>query len=417
MKPQDLFRQEAIEHSQTRVEGEVTLTNAPSFASIMVGISVVLTVAILLVTLVPFSNYTQVKGIISNTAGTIKVFAPQDAVVDVLLVEEGEQVSPGAPLIILRQPILTGESGNNRAAMSAEVQLQIDNITLLKQQKQEAYSITSEEYRRKISAIQKRATTLEQKAIILGERIAIAQEIYSKQQELLSSGGISQLDIASSKQETLRLQETLHDQRINIMDAREELANLKSAQLRSHNQLTSDIASLDNEASDLRQLLLTQQLASFTQIDAHRGGIVSNINVNAGETVTTQLPLLTLAPDQHTLQAELFIPGRAIGFVKQGQAVRMRVDAYPTALYGELKGEITQVSPTLMFPGEWPNPLQISEPVYRAFVFLDIPDYVRLSPAIQLRSGLSLEADIVLEKMTLIEYVLSPLRALKSRFD
>jgi len=50
------------------------------------------------------------------------------------------------------------------------------------------------------------------------------------------------------------------------------------------------------------------------------------------------------------LQAQLYAPSRSAGFVAPGQAVWMRLQAFPYQKFGMLPGEVTEVSRTLRAP-------------------------------------------------------------------
>ena len=49
---------------------------------------------------------------------------------------------------------------------------------------------------------------------------------------------------------------------------------------------------------------------------------------------------MTLTPRGGALRAELYVPSRAIGFVKSGQRVRLLYDAFPYQKFGPAWGEV-----------------------------------------------------------------------------
>ena len=61
---------------------------------------------------------------------------------------------------------------------------------------------------------------------------------------------------------------------------------------------------------------------------------------------------MTLVPAGALLEARLYGPSRAIGFVRPGQRVLLRYDAYPHQKFGHYAGTVTAVSRATVSPGE-----------------------------------------------------------------
>ncbi len=73
---------------------------------------------------------------------------------------------------------------------------------------------------------------------------------------------------------------------------------------------------------------------------------VNEISVTTiGEVAEPGKPLITLVPVDDELIIEAFILNRDIGFVKSGQPVIIKLEAFPFMRYGFLDGEIEHVSP------------------------------------------------------------------------
>ena len=105
--------------------------------------------------------------------------------------------------------------------------------------------------------------------------------------------------------------------------------------------------------------------------------------------------------------------------VAPGQAVRLRLEAWPAARYGHLDGRVVEVERVPMTPGDLAAlPLPVvspgGEPRYRITVALDpIPaDWAGRD----LLPGLRLQADVMLERRRLIDWMLAPLQAAWDRW-
>lgn len=118
---------------------------------------------------------------------------------------------------------------------------------------------------------------------------------------------------------------------------------------------------------------------------------------------------MQIVPDGDTLHAELFVPSRAIGFVEVGQSVRLLYDAFPYQHYGSHRGRVVEVSRTVLDGTEIAVPFKLDGPAYRAVVALERPDVAAHGKRIALQPDMLLKADIILEKRTLVDWILNPL--------
>jgi membrane fusion protein len=103
------------------------------------------------------------------------------------------------------------------------------------------------------------------------------------------------------------------------------------------------------------------------------------------------------------------VPTRAIGFIRPGQPVRVLYDAFPYQNFGTYSGRTVKVSQTILTSTDVSVPVTLKEPVYRVTAELDRPDIDAYGQKIPLQSGMLLKADIILEKRSLLNWLLAPL--------
>jgi membrane fusion protein len=147
------------------------------------------------------------------------------------------------------------------------------------------------------------------------------------------------------------------------------------------------------------------------------GGTMASILVEPGQVVTAGTTLATIIPLDARLEAHLFTPSRSIGFVRDGQEVLLRFLAYPHQKFGSQRARVLAISK---------NPLAARG----AGVFADrrqpraglshqgsarFADDPRLRSAEPLQPGMQLEADILLDRRRLIEWIFEPLLSLAGR--
>jgi membrane fusion protein len=116
-------------------------------------------------------------------------------------------------------------------------------------------------------------------------------------------------------------------------------------------------------------------------------------------------------PDGVPLQAVLYIPTRAVGFVRVGQRVRLLYDAFPYQNFGTHRGRIVRISHTVLTRNDETGPLQLKEPVYEAVAALDRAQVTAYGRKMPLKPDMLLKADIILNKLSLMRWLIDPLLA------
>ncbi len=218
-------------------------------------------------------------------------------------------------------------------------------------------------------------------------------------------------------------------QQEKLIGIRQEIENLKSNQVQTTSQLNTAQAELsllpsqfalkqsdiERRRSELqRQVNETENNYRYV-IRAAESGTVTAIQVVEGEYVVTNRPLMSLIPQGAQLVAELLLPTRSAGFVKTGDEARLRFDAFPYQRFGFIESRVLRIDKALLLDGEAVIPFALSEPVYRIRTQLSKQDMLAYGDSFPLKSGMLLEADIVLDRRTLLDWLLDPIYSLKGR--
>jgi membrane fusion protein len=188
-----------------------------------------------------------------------------------------------------------------------------------------------------------------------------------------------------------------------------------------HLRAEADRSSLERTLLSTQQQTLVQSGSHLNYVRAPLAGTVSNILVDEGRQIEAGASLATLLPQDVNLDVQVFIPSNAIGFIEPGQRVNLRYDAFPYQKFGVYEGELTELTHVDVSLKE----LQSRFPhltgkyqgmtLFRATVKPQAQSVQAYGKAIPLRAGLTLEADIHLEKKRLIEWVFDPLVSMGGR--
>ena len=139
------------------------------------------------------------------------------------------------------------------------------------------------------------------------------------------------------------------------------------------------------------------------------------------QTVTPAMAIATLVPADDRLQAQLYAPSNAIGFVQPGQSVVLRYQPFPYQKFGHSFGHIVAVSRTALSLNDLQtlplggNTLQAGEPLYRITVDLDRETVLAYGQEQRLQPGTQVDADVLQDRRKLIEWVFEPMLSLTGK--
>src|SRR5215218_1399161 len=173
--------------------------------------------------------------------------------------------------------------------------------------------------------------------------------------------------------------------------------------------------SLQGELSTLEQRIAEINGRRAYVIRAPVAGRVSSLQAMVGRPADPRQLQLSIVPDGGALQAELFVPTRAAGFVRTGQRVRILYEAFPYQNFGAYGGRIVKVSRTVLTPADTAAPVELKQPAYRVTVALDRPDVDAYGEKIPLQPDMLLRADIILDSRALMSWILNPLLGIGAR--
>lgn len=241
----------------------------------------------------------------------------------------------------------------------------------------------------------------------LGQTAAIADKQHADYQQLLARKFVSrhaalnqereriaqQRDYEVQRSRTAELRAAVEAQERQIAAGRAEFVRKFLAEQNDAQQRLSSLSAERTKAAH------RQTLASLR---APVAGTVQELAMHTvGGVVTTAQPLLVVVPDD-ALEIEATLDNKDIGFVRVGQPVKVKADAFPYIRYGHLTGTVVSISADALRDEKrgW---------VYQAMVRLD-DDRLRVGDQWRrLSPGMSVTAEVVTGKRRAIAYFTEPL--------
>jgi membrane fusion protein len=409
-----LFRQEAIDFQQhNRHWGQVA--QLQSLSSKIIAWFIVAAVAIIAIFLfrAQYSRKETVIGYLMPTAGTAKIFALQQGTIRELYVKEGQEVEEGQPLLAVETSQI--------AANGQDVNITILS-TLESHRSQLTYQMAAEQERTKseqarltalIGGLEAGTSELQAQIDNQNERIRVSDALVSSVAGLRAKGLMSEpeyrqreLAALDQKQRLSSLNQQLAVQQNQLTETRYSLEQLPTV-------MEGKIQSLRSELATTEQRITEVSGRRAYVIRAPAAGRVSTLQATVGQFAEPRRLQMEVIPNEEVLQAELFVPTRAIGFVRPGQHVRILYEAFPYQQFGAYGGQVSKVSQTILTKADASGPIELKEPAYKVTAALDRPDIDAYGKKIPLQADMLLRADIILEKRSLISWLLDPLLSVR----
>ncbi len=174
------------------------------------------------------------------------------------------------------------------------------------------------------------------------------------------------------------------------------------------------------EQKSIEQQLIHAKSSLEHTVIAAEDGLVSNVIAVPGDRVTMDKALCTIIPEGAVLEGNMFVHSRDIGFVRVGQTILLKYDAYPYQNFGLYKGTIVNIAESSLSQKEYDFPVlpnadnpYIMDSYYRVIVKLDkqtVKAYGKLS---NLNAGMTFIGEIIGEKRKIWQWILEPIYTLR----
>jgi membrane fusion protein len=405
-----LFRPEAIDfQNQHRNWGQVVLLQPVSSKVLTWFLAALVAVIVGFVSIAQYARKETVIGYLTPSSGTAKIFVAQQGFVKELHVREGQEVAEGDPLLTIATAQVAANGEDVNATVLEILALQRDVIN--RQIAGEERRGTSEHERLAavIKGIESEISQLEGQRKIQGHRLKLSEGFVSSAAQLSAKGAMADIELKRREQAALEqkqnltsLDQQLAARRTQLTESRYALEQLPIVTAERIRLLRTDLSAVEQRAAEVNG-------RRAYVIRAPTSGRVSTLQANVGQIADPRRMQLEIIPLDASLQAELFFPTRAFGFVRAGQQIRILYDAFPYQKFGTYRGSVLKVSQTILTSNDASGPIALKEPAYRVTATLERPDIDAYGQKIPLRPDMLLKADVILDKRSLMSWLLDPL--------
>jgi membrane fusion protein len=410
-----LFRQEVLQRRDESDIGE-TIDIVPvshlAFASFSL---LIILIAATYAALAGYSRKETVQGVIVPSRGVIRVMAPRPGTITEMRVNEGDVVTEDQVLFqVVAEATNVSGTGSDTAVLDALR----EQRTILEEQVHNEAAHNEAETRRLnalIVGLRDQADALASQRQLQADRVAATRAMLTRVAPYAKSGTVSKFELFNRQQAVLSEAQSLGalDERLASVMSQHDQAQLN---LRQQPILAADrLDTLKRSLSDVAQRAAEIEGRRRYIVRAPIAGRVTSVQARLGRAADPRIPQLSIVPTDGRMEAELFVPARAIGFVQRGEAVRLLYDAFPFQRFGAYSGSIISVAETMVLPTDIAEPVSLKEPAYKVRVALERQSVDANGRLVPLQPDMTLVADIILERRPLVEWLFEPLLSARRR--
>ena len=399
-------------------------------------------IALILISFVVWASITPIKeiskgmGDIIPTGKVQVVQHPEGGIVKQILVKENQEVSQNTSLILMdgRQnfadlnqlktqltTIQLQEAGLQAFINQTDTELlgivgpeyedlrkvQYNNLKQKNSARESAISVLDEQ----ISQKRKRIDQVMQSLSAAQKDVEITTELLKMREELADEMLINRATLLETRRSYETASSEFEKQKEELVLAQHELQEFRNKKQDTLNQLEKEaIQELSNlktsQQEAIKFLEKTQAIVSHLDIKSPAQGLVQDLKIHTiGQVIQPGETLMKIVPNDSKLEAEVKVDPKDIGFIQEGQPVKIRISSYDYSRYGYASGKLLRISAYRIIDDKDPK----QEAYFKVWISLD-KSYIGDDPKkYPIQPGMSVEAEIITGEKKLITYILKPI--------
>jgi HlyD family type I secretion membrane fusion protein len=281
------------------------------------------------------------------------------------------------------------------------------------QKRQLEYQYNLSDFDGRIHGVESQVAQYDSNAMEFSKRLKLAEDAETLYKPLLEKGYVSKLQLMQATDERTEMRRLAADAQNQMSSLRQTLAALRAQREAYVQKWISDtgaeLVTTRDELEVTRQSLQkAQKLSDLVSLNAPADAVVLKVGrislgSVAGAGSILQEPLFTLVPLDGPLEADVNVPAADIGFIKVGQAVQVKLEAYRFMQHGTVAGSIKTISEGSFTTD---NNNAATAPYFKVRVQLQKPHLRNVPADFRLIPGMTLTGDILVGKRTILSYLL-----------
>ena len=411
----NIYRKEAIEYKKIHWKGKaLLLAGIPAWLVTLLA-SLFLIALVLSLIFCTFTQRIDVRGEVITLPHSVNVFAPQQGFVVNQHVKVGDIVNKGQPLYELdvsRNTI----NGNVSAAQIEVINEKIAN----------AEDIISKLTRNKaetLTALDKQIKTTSASLAETNRMLATTQVGLNKMHTNLSSydkylkDGLITKDQYNYQHSLYFQQQSAYQSLVTQkMQLESQLTQTNSDKITKATDFDNQISSQHNQINDYKNQLVESNANGNLIIKATTNGKIESLAVTKGQMVENGSSLAQIKPTGDIeYYLILWLPNNTIPYVKPGDTINIRYDAFPADKFGQFPGKVISISSVPASRQEMAEYTNVNNgtsqqelALYKAIIKIKDKTFNYNGKTLTLSNGLKAQAVVFLEERPLYMWMFTP---------
>ncbi len=329
--------------------------------------------------------------------GADPIQSPRSAVIEEVLVREGQSVERGETLFVLR----VDQVREWRAETDAGEQ----SLRSARETSRKLEETHAAELRIKDGEIEQ----ARREVVFRTEHLRIMGDLVQRAETLATSGLIADMELASHRLSLSESQKDLELARKTLAQKLLERGALETERARQRIAERSTAEALTIRLSSLEQPLAASS-NDLLAVRAPYDAVCLNVTQqSSGRVVGPGDELCQLTPTTRRLHARLQLPESGLPRLEPRQRVRLLFDAFPYQRYGVVTGVVDWISPAAVARAEGSDFVGVAS--------MEAAEIRSGGSVFPLKAGMKGKARITVGRRALIEFLLEPLRQMRENLE
>jgi multidrug resistance efflux pump len=355
------------------------------------------------------------EGQIFSDTPQLKINAPNEAKVIKVLVKEGQEIKKGDTLFLLENKKTKSDFeilNTGVAGMKHKINIinkLIQNTRNRKNSLKQLLNIQANIYKTDRRKAEQEISSLNNKINLSSQQSSILTDKFQTDSVLYAKGAISRYELTETKNRNLDDKKGQIDITSTYEVKNYDFENLSNNYQKTNNDLLRNIIDVENQIHNYQQdiveletlikdgksnlIYITDELGKLLVVSPIDGTISNLFNSRQNLEIVNKGEILTIiAPKKEAFYAKVILDEKDLAYIKKGQEINLKLDAYNYYRFGAVKGKITYVSPS---------------DVDKTFYCL--ATIKKYNSNINLKAGYKLKGEVIIEKMKLYQYIMKKL--------
>lgn len=413
-----MFRKDFFLQKKNEWLGDVHISSPVSYSLLGIYSLMLFFTIIIFLFSAHYTNREKSQGRIMPDKGIINVNANEEGFINDIYISNDDYIEKGVPLFSISKEKNGVQHGNTNNFINTQLnkqkELLIKTIDIKKN-----FLISQQKIKMDyINELKKDQVEIKKQIEITKKQSLKMKAILSNMIPLKEKGYISNLEIQQQENLFLENEKQIKSLKRQLIDNVIKLNEQKDTINRITNEYETEENKINQDIFEIDKNIAINKTNGKNIYFSKENGTISSVLFEKGQSIKAGDTIISLIPEKSKFIVQLFVPSNSIGFIKPGNDVTLRYQAYPYQKFGVQHGKVKEISKNIISAKQITditgNPS--NNPYYKIIVEPNNQYIYANGEKKNLISGMVVDADIMLEKRNIFEWIFEPLLGLKNKY-